>query len=433
MGIFPSRKVVERLPPAVQRALQTQERHTEFLISLIQLLLVLFFAALWAAARKTAPAEAPLHPVPWALGLYGLLTLARVVWTRRHNLPDWAVSASIFADIGLLLALIFSFHIVYGQPPSFYLKAPTLLYVFIFIALRALRFQARFVVLTGAVAAVGWLLMIGYVLVAEQGNPMVTRDYVTYLTSNSILVGGEIDKIVAMVVVTGILALALVRGRELLVRSVAEARAAEQLSRFLAPEVADVVRQESLALAPGQGQLREAAIVFLDLRGFSAFAARSSPDEVLGVLARYRAFASAIIRGHGGSIDKFVGDGVLATFGATTEHPRAAAAAVEALAAVVAPDGRLPLAVNGALDWGPVVFGTIGDERRLEATVIGEAVNRAAKLEKANKASGTRALVSERAFLLARAQGLEAEDAWRPVSAKGDPLVEGMACFAILQ
>ena len=83
----------------------------------------------------------------------------------------------------LLMALIWSFHLQYKQPASFYLKVPTLLYVFIFIALRGLRFQARFVIIAGVAAAVGWLLMVVYAITVDPANSMITRNYVKYMTS----------------------------------------------------------------------------------------------------------------------------------------------------------------------------------------------------------------------------------------------------------
>ncbi|MFP3386859.1 adenylate/guanylate cyclase domain-containing protein, partial [Tritonibacter sp. SIMBA_163] len=79
---------------------------------------------------------------------------------------------------------------------SFYLKAPTLLYVFIFIALRALRFEARFVLAAGLTAAAGWALLVLYVVTVNPEDPMITRNYVTYLTANSVLLGAEFDKII---------------------------------------------------------------------------------------------------------------------------------------------------------------------------------------------------------------------------------------------
>ena len=86
------------------------------------------------------------------------LTVLRLVLAHLRRLPYWMLFASVVVDMTLLLGLIWSFHLQYEQPASFYLKAPTLLYVFIFIALRALRFEAGFVVLSGLVAALGCIM-----------------------------------------------------------------------------------------------------------------------------------------------------------------------------------------------------------------------------------------------------------------------------------
>ena len=83
------------------------------------------------------------------------------------RLPAWLLALSIIIDMALLFGLIWSFHLQYAQPPSFYLKAPTLLYVFIFIALRALRFEAKYVVFAGLAAALGWLAMVLYVVFVD--------------------------------------------------------------------------------------------------------------------------------------------------------------------------------------------------------------------------------------------------------------------------
>ena len=152
----------------------------------------------------------------------------------RHILPGWFISLSVVADIALLMIIIWSFHLQYGQPLSFYLKAPTLLYIFIFIALRALRFEVRYIVLAGGVSALGWALIFLYVIFAECGNLMITRDYTQYLTTNSVLIAGELDKLISIVIVTGILALAISRARGLLEWSVVEGDRGRTLSRPLA-------------------------------------------------------------------------------------------------------------------------------------------------------------------------------------------------------
>ena len=141
------------LPERVSQAIRDQEDATERLISWIQLVVVLTFGALYFAAPKVFSDDAAFAPVPWALAIYLLLTVIRIVWSHMTRLPSWSLAVSVFFDMTLLMVLIWSFHLQYEQPASFYLKAPTLLYVFIFIALRALRFEARFVLLAGFAAA----------------------------------------------------------------------------------------------------------------------------------------------------------------------------------------------------------------------------------------------------------------------------------------
>ena len=110
------------------------------------------------------------------IGAYALFTLLRLVLAHRISLPGWFLIVSIVFDMSLLFGLIWSFHLQYQQPASFYLKAPTLLYVFIFIALRALRFEARFVIAAGLAAAAGWLVLVLYVITVDPSDTMITRD-----------------------------------------------------------------------------------------------------------------------------------------------------------------------------------------------------------------------------------------------------------------
>jgi len=403
------------LPERVREAIQSQGDATERLIGWIQLAVVLTFATLYAVSPKTFPAGQTFQPVPWVIGAYALFTLLRLVLAYRISLPGWFLIVSIVFDMALLFGLIWSFHLQYQQPASFYLKAPTLLYVFIFIALRALRFEARFVIAAGLAAAAGWLVLVFYVITIDPSDTMITRDYVAYMTSNSILLGAEFDKMVSILMVAAILGVALIRGRALLVRAVSEGVAARELSRFFAPEVAERIRGADQEVAVGSGELREAAILNLDLRGFTRFAKTRKPDEVMGLLAEYQHNMVQVIQDHGGSIDKFLGDGIMATFGVTETSENHAADALRALERALAlaadwtaakqAEGIPCPEVNGAVATGRVMFGAVGDATRLEYTVIGDAVNLSAKLEQHNKALGSRALTDAATFDLACGQG----------------------------
>ena len=205
----PPRQGRPPLPGRVRDAIRRQQASSEIVVGWIQLAIVVTFSILYALSPKPYTAEPVFAPEPWVLGAYLLFTLVRVVLAHRRALPAWLLYVSVVLDMLLLLALIWSIHVKYGQPASFYLKVPTLLYVFIFIALRALRFEARYVLLAGAVAAGGWLLMVLYAVSIVPDDPMITRDYVEYMTSNSVLLGAEFDKVISILIVTGILAVAI--------------------------------------------------------------------------------------------------------------------------------------------------------------------------------------------------------------------------------
>ena len=395
------------LPGRVRDAIRRQQDSSEVVVGWIQLSIVVTFSALYALSPKPYTDESVVAPEPWVIGAYLLFTLARVVLAHRRELPNWLLYVSVVADMLLLLGLIWSIHIKYGQPASFYLKVPTLLYVFIFIALRALRFEARYVLLAGAVAAGGWLLMVFYAARIVPDNPMITRDYVQYMTSNSILLGAEFDKVISVLIVTGILAVAITRARNLLVRSVVESTAAAELSRFVPSEVAAQLKVSETRIEAGAGDVRETTIFFNDLEGFTALSEGMSPVELISTLNEYFSAVTEPIVRHGGVINQYQGDAILATFNLPKAHEDHAAGAVRAaieiqhiLASRTFGVG-LRLVSRVGINTGIVVGGLVGAQDRLGYTVHGDDVNLAARLEALNKEHGTRIIVSERTRELA--------------------------------
>jgi adenylate cyclase len=402
-----------RLPGRVESAIQDEQDSSEILVSLLQLATIAAFAVLYTLAPKGFPPGVPFEPVPVTLTVYAGFTLIRLWLAWRRRLKPWFLALSVVVDITVLMVTIWSFYLQYQQPPAIYLKAPTLMYAFILIALRTLRFEPWLVMLAGASASLGWLCLVAYAVLSE-GGMQITHSFATYAMSNQILLGAEFDKVVSLMMVTLILAIALLRARKLLFRAVADQLAAAELSRFFAPEVAGRIRTTDMALEPGQAELREAAILMADLRGFTPLSHRLAPREVMGLLSEYQSRVVAAVREHGGSIDKFMGDGVLASFGATQPSPSFAADALRALDALLGATAAwanerlaagLPTpAVGAAVATGAVMFGTIGDRTRLEYTVIGDPVNLAAKLEKHTKEERVQALCTAEAYQLALAQ-----------------------------
>ena len=224
----------ENLPPRVQGIVSEHEMSGEVLVRLIQIFVAIIWITLYAVSRKTDAATS-FSPVPYALTTYFILSVGGLYFALRSPLPAWAVYLSCAVDVCLLMLLIWSFHVQYGQPAAFYLKAPTLLYVFIFIALRALRFEPRFVLATGGFAALGWMTLVLIAIFEGGEGTRVTRDYIHYMTSNSVLIGAEFDKIGSILLVSAVLALALNRANGFLVRATAEAVNVQDLSRFFRP------------------------------------------------------------------------------------------------------------------------------------------------------------------------------------------------------
>ncbi len=418
-----SRKAVpiDALPERVKAAILAREEESERLIGWVQLLIVVTLGTLYILApRPTDIPDGAVQPVPWVLGVYFVFAVIRLWLAYRRFAPSWFLAGTIVVDMSLLIGLIWSIHIQYQQPPSFYLKAPTLLYVFIFISLRALRFDYRFVLTAGATAILGWLGLVAYAVAVDYGKDenMVTSNYVAYLTGNKILIGAEIDKVVTMLLVTVILTVALRRAHVLLVTAVREGTAAEDLKRFFAPETARQITGAETEIAAGQGETRQAAIMMIDIRGFTTFAATIPADDVIRLLAGYQSHMVPVIQANGGTIDKFLGDGIMATFGATEPSETQAADALRAADAVFeaarawngfrAKEGYTTvMPVNVGVASGPVVYGAVGDETRLEYTVIGDAVNLAAKLEKHNKDLRVAGLTTAETLASAREQGYE--------------------------
>lgn len=424
------------LPDVVRRRIAERDWANERLLRLIQLLIISFFILLYALAPK--PSEgASMSATPFVLASYFVLAAIGVIWSFWSDPKDWASYVSIVFDFALLYGLIISFHHQYGQPASFLLKAPAMLYVFIFIALRALRSNPKFVAFAGVLAAAGWGAVIVYVKVADGQEFNLTRSYVEYLTSNAMLMGAEVDKIVSILAVTAILTMAVNGSRVLLFTAVTEEAAVQGLSRFFDPRVASAIRSGHHQAIPGMAKRESAAILNLDIRGFSRIAEHCAPDDVMRILAAYQDRVVPIVHAHGGMIDKFLGDGVLVTFGLGAPNDRYAADSIDCAEAILAdlalwsalPEMQVlqrPLAIGIGISSGTVSWGVVGRSERLELTVIGPAVNLAAKIEKYNKTFGSSCMVDAETWRLAVAQGYSGKLEARPVVAtiegSGHPL-----------
>ncbi|MGF1560959.1 MAG: adenylate/guanylate cyclase domain-containing protein [Geminicoccaceae bacterium] len=439
------------VPERVLHTIRAQEEESEILVGWVQVCAIITFAILYHLTPKAFPSTVPFEPVPVVLALYSLFTGFRLLLAYRRALTPAILTVSVLVDMGLLMITIWSFHLQYGEPPAMYIKAPTLMYAFILIALRALRFEARYVLLAGMTASVFWFVLVLYALVWTPGNIVpskehvvwvmdcarlkddmegcnITKRYDEYMTSYKVLLGAELDKILSLMIVTSVLAIAIIRARKLLVISASERIASAELARFFDPSVAEQIRSSDHSIAAGEGIMREAAVMFVDMRAFTQMSAGLDPAATIELLSDYQATVVPVIARHGGNIDKYLGDGILASFGAAQDSPAYAADALRALDDVLdAVDawslvrqraGRPPVRVGVAVTVGQVLFGATGFGDRLEYTVLGDTVNTAAKLEKHTKVERVRALTTRAAFEAAKRQGYVPTSKARPMRAR---------------
>ncbi len=168
--------------------------------------------------------------------------------------------------------------------------------------------------------------------------------------------------------------------------------------RFAPPEVVEAVAELGIHATTNR---REVTVLFADLKGFTALSETLDPSELVDLLNGWLAAMDGAIAAHHGRVSKFMGDGVLALFGAMHTNPwqardavNAALAMRDALTRYNAAHGHLPLAMGVGIHRGEVVAGVMGSERLREFTVIGDVVNTAARVESLTRRFGVDILVT---------------------------------------
>jgi adenylate cyclase len=203
-----------------------------------------------------------------------------------------------------------------------------------------------------------------------------------------------------------------------------EALVLSNFQRYFAPNLAQQIAQQEGAVQLG-GQKRPVTVFFSDIRGFTPMSETMGPDDIATLLTEYFTEMVELLFEHSGTLDKFMGDAIMALWGAPITHEddadRAMACALDHLAALEKlnakwqSQGRPELGIGIGINYGEVFAGNIGSDRRLEYTVIGDAVNTAARL--CSSAGPGEILISEPFFKqLKRPPTVEALE---PVQVKG--------------
>ncbi len=219
----------------------------------------------------------------------------------------------------------------------------------------------------------------------------------------------RVQEAVIFVIVATALSLKGWRANQLLLRQAKLAGERANLSRYFAPTVVDALASGAADIATAR--TRDIGVMFTDIVGFTALAERLPDAEVLAILRRYYAAIEREVFENGGTLDKYLGDGVMATFGTPVPGPDDAANALRAARRIVAAVDALDLRgarVSVGVHFGPATVGDVGPARRLEFAVIGDTVNVASRLEAATREMGCRIVASD--ALVQRAAAVASEE-----------------------
>jgi adenylate cyclase len=310
---------------------------------------------------------------------------------RGKDMPTFARFFNALIETSLPTVILWHVAELTGAASAFG-TWPSALY-FLYIAASTLRLDFALPAFTGAVAAIGYLGLVYVILPLDSAATDPALSPISHVAK------------AAVMLVTGIVAgLVAVRLRQKFRTAVQASASRERVinlfGQHLSPAVVDRLLERPAELT---GETREICVMFLDIRDFTAHARGRRPELVVNFLNEAFAFMIEAVDRQGGFINKFLGDGFLAMFGAPLNDPAAARHAVAAAREILAEidrrgglaAGAWPLKVGIGLHLGPAVTGTIGSPRRKEFTAIGDTVNLASRLERLTKKYDARLIVSD--------------------------------------
>ncbi|MFN4089322.1 MAG: adenylate/guanylate cyclase domain-containing protein [Alphaproteobacteria bacterium] len=356
--------------------------------------------------------------------LVALNGFAHYALRRRSRAPIIAY-VTVLIDVALMGAAMFGWT-KFGSPylpPQMALRDGLSVYFYIVIALTAFSYAPALTLWAGVCSAAAWVA--GGVWLAGLPDTLIVTDdllpdVAAYLSVRLDPFYVDLYRVgqdaVILLVVAAIMTVAVARSRLLVIRQAAAARDRASLARYFAPGT--VAR-----LTGGQQMLHDygasrVAVLFADVVGFTRMTEGASPTTVIALLRGLHARLETVVFEHEGTLDKFLGDGVMATFGTPEPGPRDAANAIAAGRAMLetveawnverALAGEPPVRLSVGIHYGDAVLGNIGSDRRLEFAVLGDVVNVASRLETMTRELGCSLAASDEAVSAARGQAGEA-------------------------
>jgi adenylate cyclase len=315
----------------------------------------------------------------------------------RYMLAIQAVCALIDVAI-IVLASHYPEHDWYEWALQSWLRRSAFLYLVAYVAASALTFSVKIVLVTGAAAFVGQLVSFAFVLYSAervdsfrgftaQGALDLLRQLIEVQGIDPVVF--MLNQLVLLAITTGLIAGAIWRARRHVERAVMAETERANLGRYFSPNVVERLASDVRGLEAGRAQ--DAAVMFVDVIGSTRRMEAITPEEVITIIRAFHRRMVPIVFRHNGSVDKFLGDGLMAVFGAPEKTPHEARdallCAVEILDTIdqwrdqLIAVGRVATTVGIGIHFGPVIQGNVGIADRLEFTTLGDTVNVASRLE----------------------------------------------------
>lgn len=385
-----------------RNALKEWERRALIIMSLVGIALCLFYAVI--SIQRPLSGVTPYFSALAVIPMVAVFALALVFVPRGIGTDFFGFA------IGMVFAAVFFgyphlFYQAIGDedlPLAFTLKTLQPAFGPVLIAFMALTFRPGLTFATAAAIVV--LQLVNLWLALGDPRTIVTDDPVTGIMGPAILIP-QVAAETAILVIAGVVAVTTAFAvRRTIGRAVAFERANGQLRRYFSPDVAERLADSPQWQELSGGATRDVVILFSDIADFTSLAEGLSPDETVRLLSEYRERMVGEIFANRGTLDKFIGDGILAvfgTFGNTADAAdRAIATAHRMCAALVrmnevrAANGLPPLSHRIGLHAGPALVGNVVSAGRMEFTVIGDTVNVASRIEQAGKALNEAVVIS---------------------------------------
>jgi adenylate cyclase len=340
-----------------------------------------------------------------ALVIVGVLSYVAV---HREWLPRWRPFVTATADAALILGNIAHTLLAADLPGGLVAVLPVTFAIPLVLGSVAVHHRpALQLYVTGLYGAglVAVLVWLGVGSAAERASGLQSAGLLFGSPPNSV-------RVIMLLLLGGVLVLVTVRGRALLQRAVDETARRASFARFLPPEISPLVGTAA-ADDLREGRRQVATVVFVDMRDSTGRAETLDPRALSIFISSFRRRITKSAQAHGGVIDKFVGDGALVVFGVPEPSSCDARRALTFASDLTDRIDRWnrkrcfepPVRIGMGVHTGDVYCGLVGDESRIEFTVLGDAVNVAARLEDATKRYGRPLLASDATIKAAGASG----------------------------